>query len=175
VNQTTSLTSPIYYFQINATSTSATSPIQTFQYSNTINIDLYRDQRLLQLIQLDRMPWHNQMMDEPEVRRPEPIVRAPLNHELARAKAKSLLLENLSIEQREMYERHGFFEIEAHSRRRYRIHCNSVVANIYRLDDGGRFCAHCDSNLPYEDHFLAQKLMIEYEEETFLRIANRHR
>jgi hypothetical protein len=54
-----------------------------------------------------------------------------------------------------------------------------VVANIEALHDAEnvshRLCAHCDaSKYPLGDHFLAQKLMLELDEEAFLRIANRH-
>ena len=48
-----------------------------------------------------------------------------------------------------------------------------------RLDEGGRpaevYCIHPSEWVPHEDNMLAQKLMLEYDEESFLRIANRSR
>jgi hypothetical protein len=45
---------------------------------------------------------------------------------------------------------------------------------VLRLDDGVRFCAHPETDLPDADTMLAQKLMLEADEAGFLAIANLH-
>jgi hypothetical protein len=56
---------------------------------------------------------------------------------------------------------------------------HTLIANIVVLAFGGdsavyRLCGHCHRSLPMGDQLLAQKLMLEYDEDEFLKIANRH-
>jgi hypothetical protein len=96
-------------------------------------------------------------------------------------RARDLLLENLTPTQRAQFERHGFFVIEGgKSRTKYRIRSDlALVANIEVLAENERVvyrvCAHGRPDImPLFDHLLAQKLSLENDEETFLKIANRH-
>jgi hypothetical protein len=90
-------------------------------------------------------------------------------------RARELLLSHLTEEQRATFiENRWFVVIGGRSRMRYRIETGHLVANVRRLDDNARLCAHCDHSLPMDDHLIAQKLMLEYDEDAFLAIANRH-
>jgi hypothetical protein len=90
-------------------------------------------------------------------------------------RARELLLSHLTEEQRATFiENRWFVVVGGRSRMRYRIETGHLVANVRRLDDGARLCAHCDHSLPMDDHLIAQKLMLEYDEDAFLAIANRH-
>jgi hypothetical protein len=99
----------------------------------------------------------------------------------AKMRAMSLLLDNLSALQRETYKRDRHFIVRgSHSGKMYRIRDNGgVIANVDVLSVDGRvemrLCAHANTNeVPHPDQLLAQKLMLEHDEQTFLRIANRH-
>lgn len=100
--------------------------------------------------------------------------------EAVRERARALLLTQLTDEQRETFEKNGWFVVEGgKSGRKYRVAANdNCAANIYVLDGERvthRLCGHCDlKKVPLADHLLAQKLMLESAEEEFLRIANRH-
>lgn len=100
----------------------------------------------------------------------------------ARDRALNLLLSHLTPEQRATFEAKKWFIVEGgRSKRQYRIHANdNVAANIEVLDLDGRrtlsrLCGHCNiTKVPLGDHVLAQKIMLESDEDAFLRIANRH-
>jgi hypothetical protein len=55
-----------------------------------------------------------------------------------------------------------------------------IVGNVDLMPSGGggermaSFCAHSPGDLPHSDHFLAQKRVLETDEESFLRVANVH-
>jgi hypothetical protein len=123
-------------------------------------------------IWVENFPMENVRLaqrSEPIVRRPEPPLESI-------RKARALLLSSLTEAQRKTLEERGWFVVEGgRSRSEYRIHVSSIVANIERLHDHMRLCAHCEHALPMYDHFLAQKLMLENDEDAFLAIANRHR
>lgn len=121
-------------------------------------------------------------------RREEHRQRAELaqHNEAAMARSRELLLEHLTPAQRESFERNKWFVIEGgKSRQRYRIRAAvHMVANVDVIavrDDGSevvshRLCAHCRlDEVPLFDQLLAQKLMLEFDEERFLSLANHHR
>jgi hypothetical protein len=96
----------------------------------------------------------------------------------ANSRARELLLEHLTPEQRRMVEQHGWFVVEGgRSKQKYRINLSGVAGNIHQMH-GERvthqLCCHCDHAIPAPDHHLAQKLMLEFAEDDFLRLANRH-
>lgn len=108
------------------------------------------------------------------------IVRA---HTLsAQTRARDLLLSHMSEEQRRQFETENvFIVIGGKSGKRYRIAGEDhLAANIEVLraeNDNAeiRLCAHpALSAVPLSDHLLSQKLMLEFDEERFLRLANRH-
>ena len=92
------------------------------------------------------------------------------------AKARKLLLEHLRPEQAASFEKDEHFEVLAMSGRRYRIKLgwggNSEELNDVRKVVN-RFCIHPREQVPHHDNMLAQKLLIEHDEERFLDIANR--
>lgn len=96
--------------------------------------------------------------------------------EQAKARARELLLERLSVVQREEFEREGSFRVMSQRGRIYRIRLG-WTRNVDLLDDAGEieahFCLHPETEVPEEDNVLAQKLLLECCEDDFLRIANR--
>lgn len=95
----------------------------------------------------------------------------------AEARARELLLSVLRHEQREQFERDGHFLVTGRSGRRYRLRPGRV-ANVDVIDRAGRvthrLCAHPAPLIPDCDTLVAQKLMLEHDDEAFTRIANRH-
>ena len=95
---------------------------------------------------------------------------------LAEEKAEKLLRQNLSFIQLVEYSTHGYF------------HC-IVGSHLYRVNKGWsgnvelrtgdnhgvyfKFCIHPEIETPHADNMLAIKLMLETEEDEFLRIANK--
>lgn len=98
----------------------------------------------------------------------------------AHRRAAELLLEHLSPAQRKTFVDNKWFIVVGASDARYRIRDNngSVVANIDVLDSEdtitARLCGHAQLGIPHADQLLAQKMMLECDEEAFLRVANRH-
>lgn len=99
---------------------------------------------------------------------------------MARERAAQLLQEALSERQRlEMAEK-GFFSLTVHDsktkeQRHYRIR-KGRSGNVEQIDANGNrlkgFCIHPIMACPDEDTMLAQKLMLETQEDEFLRVAN---
>ena len=98
-----------------------------------------------------------------------------LRKRIAARRARRLLMECLSPEQREDLERANRFRVHLPSGRVYEV-AKGYAGNVYLLDVAGRrrtrFCIHGPSSLPDEDHMLAQKLLLETDEEEFCRVAN---
>jgi len=90
------------------------------------------------------------------------------------AKARELLASCLDEHQSAEFALRGQFHVTARSGRRYCIK-QGRAGNVTSPDTQGHtinYCIHDLVGLPAEDTMLAQKLMIELEEEDFLRIAN---
>jgi hypothetical protein len=102
------------------------------------------------------------------------------HREQAEHRARGLLLDHLTPEQRETYERDRWFIVEGESKTRYRVRdLGHMVANVEMLNENNtvrhRLCAHVPmGRVPMGDQLLAQKIMLECSEPDFLRIANRH-
>lgn len=103
-----------------------------------------------------------------------------VEREASAAKARELLLSHLTPEQRRTFERNKWFVVEGGvTKKRYRIDASGGVAgNVRELNARGdvvhTYCAHLgDRLIPPDDHYLTQKLMLEYDEQEFLRVANR--
>lgn len=94
-------------------------------------------------------------------------------------RARTLLLEFLTDEQRRTYEQAEWFEVVGSAGNTYRIHPGSV-GNIHWRRNGemvGRLCAHPSldhEDLPDPDIALAQLLALKTDEPGFIRIANVH-
>lgn len=101
--------------------------------------------------------------------------------ETARSRAEDLLREHLSERQKLDLSQKGYFEacavnFKEGTRRYYRIR-RGRAGNVFLLDGSqGReikkLCCHPLENVPDADTMLAQKLMIEMNEELFLKTAN---
>lgn len=92
--------------------------------------------------------------------------------------AKAFLIENLTEEQRLDLEREDSFKVQGgSSRQTYRITKGSQM-NIGLLDEAGRlvraYCFLPEGALADYDVMLAQKIMLENDEETALAIAHRY-
>jgi hypothetical protein len=92
--------------------------------------------------------------------------------------AKQILLDHLTPQQRETVEKNGWFTIQGgETGKLYRVGTRGFAGNVEELDADGkpvaRLCCHLSDALPHHDHHLAQKLMLEWEEQTFLELANR--
>jgi hypothetical protein len=98
----------------------------------------------------------------------------------AEGRARDLLISHLTADQRETFERNNLFVVEGgRSGRRYRIRAGAslVTANVDVMRGEaveGRLCCHCRADIPAYDHYLAQKIALMWDEDNFLRTANRH-
>lgn len=97
---------------------------------------------------------------------------------IAEEKAKKLLLENIDEENRKRYEKDKLIIVTAKkSNRVYQIK-HGRSGNVVQLDAKNkpikRFCMHPIAMVPDADTVLAQKLMLEHNEDEFLRLANVH-
>lgn len=111
----------------------------------------------------------------PHAQSQPPVVRIePPPPDPAIARARRLLIEDLSPEQRTSFEAHGHFTIEVRGQR-YRIEPRRAQ-NVRLLDSAGRiertYCAHPQDPMPVYDVMLAQKLLLETNPEEFFRLAN---
>ncbi len=100
----------------------------------------------------------------------------------ASRRAEALLFEHLTDEQIEEWKASKQFHVQTREGERvYRIK-RGRAGNIVLVKDGDReaerlasFCIHeyhPDGSVPLEDNVLAQKLLLEADEDEFLRIAN---
>jgi len=103
-----------------------------------------------------------------------------LEQKKAREKAEALLREFLSAEQIEALEKRNAFQLESiskdGSRKRYEIQ-RGRQGNVFLLDQKGerveKYCIHPFEYVPDADTMLTQKLLLESNEELFLKTANR--
>ena len=95
----------------------------------------------------------------------------------AKKKARALLDENLTEEQRKCFEAHGYFYQQIGGRR-YKINLGRS-GNVFEVDKHDkpitRFCIHPSMDVPDEDTVLAQKLLLLANEDEFRRVANQTR
>ncbi|MEH2488632.1 hypothetical protein [Bradyrhizobium sp. AZCC 2230] len=92
-------------------------------------------------------------------------------------RARRLLREWLSPDQRAQFDAKGYFEVTgSHTGRRYRIHYGTV-SNVLELDDEMQpntgWCFVPERALVAGDVMLAQKIALETDEAAVLAIANR--
>ncbi len=105
-----------------------------------------------------------------EIRRREKIA-------LAKRKAHNLFLKCLSQKQRDDFERENCFYVEAKSGKRYLVDCKKRYHNVFEIDEADKklieYCIEQTQRTPLGDNHLAQKLLLEADEEMFKKIANR--
>lgn len=97
----------------------------------------------------------------------------------ATRKAEDMLKSMLDDRQRSSYSETASFEVlvtRTGEIRRYLVE-RDWAGNVFRVDQHGRkierFCIHPEKQIPLPDNMLAQKLLLEADEQTFLRTANR--
>jgi len=106
----------------------------------------------------------------------ERIERARVIRDEANHRAEKLLMQFLNDRQREQFTRERFFEVaSADGNRRYRIK-EGWAGNVEVISPEGviieTLCIHPTKEMPSADNLLAQKLMIETNEELFRKTAN---
>lgn len=95
----------------------------------------------------------------------------------AERRAEQLLLQVLSLEQRQQFNQDQSFVVEGRRGYRYRIR-KGRTANIDMVRPDGRIehrlCVHPREDVPDFDTMVAQKVMLEADEDLILKTANRH-
>jgi hypothetical protein len=98
------------------------------------------------------------------------------SRQAAERRALELLESMLDDDQLAEWREHQRFHVRSQRGLRYCIH-RGRQHNVFLVDDDGRrlveYCGHVRDAVPDEDNVLAQKLLLEHDEETFLGIANR--
>lgn len=114
-----------------------------------------------------------------EARRVEEARQAVLRAErdAADRRAEALLRAHLLPEQQEQLAQKDWFLLVSKTGKKYRIN-RGRSANVDVLDEHGRvvrsLCAHPRESVPDADTMLSQALLLKYDEEQFLRMANVH-
>lgn len=121
----------------------------------------------------EQMAWQQQLaqqwFQQQAVAPPYP---EPANANVeAQAKAKELLVQHLSPVQREMYEKTGMFIVETAKKNHYRLHATRPPEKLVGEKVTHRYCIHT-YGVPREDELFGFKLLLEANEEEFLRTAN---
>jgi hypothetical protein len=123
-------------------------------------------------IYADSVPPYALAQDQPT---PPPSPASVQDTRRRMAAARELLLSHLDEEQTEEWQRCRRFHVQtANGERTYRIR-EGITGNIRLIREGQEveeYCIH-PSGYPIEDTLLTQKLLLETDEEEFLRIANR--
>lgn len=92
-------------------------------------------------------------------------------------RARLLLVSNLSPLQQQQFYKESSFVVEGKNGFRYRIR-QGRMGNVDVVNREGivvdRLCAHPREFVPDFDTMLAQKLMLETDEDAFWRVANKH-
>jgi hypothetical protein len=125
------------------------------------------------------MTWNGAYYENAGIRAvPAPTIAAvPSRPAPNRVKAKRLLTSLLTDEQEQALEEKGSFDLTVGDRI-YRV---APGRGVTRIGADGKadesYCIHPDGSLglPVEDWAIAQKLLLETDEEAFLRIANKTR
>lgn len=94
----------------------------------------------------------------------------------AEARARMLLLAHLNDEQRKTYERSQHFDVVSNNDRTWRILTGmGQSGNVLYMEDERKIASYCcyvrDYEIPLHDHFLAQKIVLETNENYWLEIA----
>lgn len=89
--------------------------------------------------------------------------------------AEALLMTMLDAEQQKQFRESKWFEVTG-QRGRYRITLG-WAGNVFLIGPTGeaieKLCLHPTVTVPHADNLITQKLLLETNEEEFLRIANR--
>lgn len=86
-------------------------------------------------------------------------------------RAERLLVACLSSQQRGQLQAQGWFTVQGRSGRVFQIR-RGRVRNVVEIATRRTYCCHPVDGVPDADTMLCQKLMIETQEDEFLRLAN---
>lgn len=95
----------------------------------------------------------------------------------AEVKARKLFLSKLTMHQIYTLDKHDYIMVKGSKGTLYRIYCNSASENVHSIDlQGGVSYCYCAApvGVPLSDALLAQKLLIEADEDAFLEVAIRN-
>lgn len=171
----------IYCGSSSGTGTWSTNAI-TWTTTSTTSVNIYWNTSTTGTNWPERVPYSQASLEEQQNRdreHRERINRQAQERQQANERAQTLLLSFLSAEQREQFERDGYFHVIGSAGGRYRIRRGSV-GNIDWYHEGGNewggsLCCHpMDAYLPPGDIMLAQMLALTTDEPGFVRLANRH-
>jgi hypothetical protein len=166
-----------YYYTTTSTTSNTTGIVfNNYTVSNSVmitNCTAYSTRRY------DNAIWDN--WDPQPIHQPvrSTVRPTPIHTIEGTRKATELLNEHLTEEQRKtLKERHWFIVQGGRTGKPYRIERGrGLIANVAVLKDDRvehRLCAHLGSDIPEDDHLLAQKLWLEHAEDEFVKRANRH-
>lgn len=94
-----------------------------------------------------------------------------LHKKEADERARQLLLDHLSEEQKKTFEKDGWFECVGNKTgKTYRIH---NYRNINTVQGKTKYCLVQKDTVPLPDQLLTEKMLIENDEDKFLKVANR--
>jgi hypothetical protein len=89
-------------------------------------------------------------------------------------KARKLLINNLNRTQKDELARLKYFHVTSSKGRQFKIDCTRFSTNIF--SGAYLYCLLIkDPSIPYADTILAQKLLIESDEDYFLHLATRYK
>ena len=91
--------------------------------------------------------------------------------EAARKRAKEFLVEHLDADQRESYQRSEMFIVETPKKNRYALHYRHNPKKLNGDKPVTSYCIHT-YGVPREDELLGFKLLLEANEDEFLKTAN---
>jgi hypothetical protein len=188
---TSSTTSSIWPYWHNNIITSGTTTFTSCTTSSTGNI--YNDvanwptwqSQIIELTEEQAAQFQaevDRINRERELRIQEDRERARIQQEAQEEinkKAKEILLDHLTSKQRETIEKFGWFIIKGgKSNKEYWVDTKGGISgNIKELDEKGiviaRYCCHLPHSYPTHDHHLTQILMLEWDEDEFLKKANK--
>jgi acetyl/propionyl-CoA carboxylase alpha subunit len=137
------------------------------EYTNNVHVRQETEQqRIRRIAEQERERQHFAL--EREKRRQRNL--------LANETARKLLVSNLNPQQRKEFEDNGHFFVTSPSGKLYRIREGrsiniDLMAGNNREIVKQRLCAHPQIACPDNDTMLTQKIMLEHQEQDFLRIA----
>lgn len=154
----------------------ATGTVSALQATTALNVWSVWNSQLVRFYGSSNSVIRAEVQESEECKRvrDEQLRKFQEEEKLKTEKAKKLLFSMLTDEQKESWEKKKHFEVLVKGKL-YRIRKSSTVR---LLDDEKKekisYCIHpsYDYRLPEDDVALAQKLLLETDEEAFLRIAN---
>lgn len=122
-----------------------------------------------QLAQCERIFFEQPNLNDAQIQ--TAATEACKKQEAAKKRAEEFLLENLSPAQRESYRQHGLFIVETQKKTRYKLNKHAAPRRLEGDKEIISYCIHTHG-VPKEDELLGFKLLLEANEDEFLKTAN---